>query len=300
MILAPFQSHRPPVSSPLRASLPLSSSLPIYNEDIPDTPGRQRAAFISTAIPVPIPLQLRLRLKLLPALNRLPRRKLLSFIALFALLIVSILTLSRGLLSTSYSSTSPQSPTSPSKLKYTLGQSTRLFLQRKQIELSPPDELAAVIQFLTSQTSNSLPLSVNPSEPIDPQLVCGFDTRSQRAMQEVKWMREDVWNQHPVMLFIELRSTASRALTTIINDLNLSPPPTVFTVDDRSDATVLVPLLQRLTTSPSLPILLVGGEVIGPSIENIEKMNESGTLKDLITRAGGVIDGAKRKRTRRR
>lgn len=113
-------------------------------------------------------------------------------------------------------------------------------------------------------------------------------------------MREDVWNQHPVMLFIELRSTASRALTTIINDLNLSPPPTVFTVDDRSDATVLVPLLQRLTTSPSLPILLVGGEVIGPSIENIEKMNESGTLKDLITRAGGVIDGAKRKRTRRR
>jgi hypothetical protein len=203
MILAPFQSHRPPISSPL-ATPP---TLPVYQ--IPDTPGRQRPSFISTSTNA---LPWRLRLKLLP---HLPKRVLWSFIALFTLVILCLITLSHGLLSSSISIT-PSFPQKP-KLKSTPGQYTRLFLQRKQIALSPPEELAAIIQFLTSQSSNSLPLSVNPLEPIDPQLVCGFDTRSQRAVEEVKWMREDVLTQYPVLLFVEVRFSTSFIILSILD-----------------------------------------------------------------------------------
>jgi glutaredoxin-related protein len=61
------------------------------------------------------------------------------------------------------------------------------------------------------------------------------------------------------------------------------------------DAEVLIPLLHRLTSSTDLPLMLVGGKPVG-SMDVIRELNESGELQKLITNAGAVIDGSKKKK----
>ena len=72
--------------------------------------------------------------------------------------------------------------------------------------LDAPQEPAAVSSFLASLRSNSIPHFVDPSRPIDPELVLEFDTRSPRAQEEVRVMVKDVWAQNPVFLYSKVRS----------------------------------------------------------------------------------------------
>lgn len=76
---------------------------------------------------------------------------------------------------------------------------------RPQIELSAPQELAAITGFLASLPQNMIPLSVDPTQPIDPQLVLDFDTRGAKAVKAVEEMVEDVWTQNPVVLYAKVR-----------------------------------------------------------------------------------------------
>lgn len=72
----------------------------------------------------------------------------------------------------------------------------------EQIHLTDKQELAAVSSFLTSLSSqNHIPLFVDPSNPIDPQLILDFDTRAPRAAKEVQAMVDDVWSRNPVFLY---------------------------------------------------------------------------------------------------
>ncbi|KAH7927544.1 hypothetical protein BV22DRAFT_1111070 [Leucogyrophana mollusca] len=167
-----------------------------------------------------------------------------------------------------------------------------------QVKLSPEQELAAVSRFLASLQQNSIPHSVDPSKPIDPQLVLDFDTRSARAADEVNQIVEEVWTRYPVMLFTKLHSANSREIRFMLANMNLRPAPEVFEVDQRQDAEVLTPLLHRLTSSTELPILLVGGKPVG-SMEDMRQLHESGELQKMITDAGAVIDGAKKKKGRK-
>jgi hypothetical protein len=70
-----------------------------------------------------------------------------------------------------------------------------------QVILDPAQELAAVSSFLASLPQNVIPLSVDPSVAIDPQLVLDFDTRSFRVTEEVQHMVDDVWLRNPVFLY---------------------------------------------------------------------------------------------------
>ena len=104
--------------------------------------------------------------------------------------------------------------------------------------------------------------------------------------------------------------------------MHLSPSPTIFGVDQRggypqlccisgiapltmisshplADADVLIPLLFRLTGSTELPILLIGGKPVG-SMDTIRDLNSSEQLKALVTQAGAIVDGAKKRRKGRR
>jgi hypothetical protein len=65
------------------------------------------------------------------------------------------------------------------------------------------------------------------------------------------------------------------------------------------DAGVLIPLLFRLTNSTELPILLIGGKPVG-SIDTIRELDANGELKALVTHAGAVLDGSKKRRKGRR
>jgi len=166
---------------------------------------------------------------------------------------------------------------------------------KEQVWLNPDQELAAVSSFLASLPQNVIPPSVDPLRPIDPQLVLDFDTRSPRAPAEVQVMVEDVWARNPVVLYSKLYSPISREIKTIIASMNLYPAPTIFDVDKRDDSTVLMPLLKRITSQNDFPILIIGGQPVGP-LEHVRALKESGKLKEMMTAAGAVPDGAKRRK----
>lgn len=169
---------------------------------------------------------------------------------------------------------------------------------RTQVRLDSAQELAAISSFLASLPQNVLPHTVDPSTPLDPQLVLDFDTRGPRASDEVRAMVEEVWSRNPVFVYSKLYSSASRELKSILANMYLEPAPTIIDIDVRDDADVLKPILARLTSSRVLPILLVNGNPVG-SIEDIRELVKSGELQKMIEAAGAVINGAKAKKYRK-
>lgn len=69
-------------------------------------------------------------------------------------------------------------------------------------------------------------------------------------------------------------------------------------MDLREDAEILTLILKRLTSSPDLPVLLVGGKPIF-SVEEVRELEKSGELQKIITAAGSLINGSKRKKNRK-
>ncbi|KAG1771624.1 hypothetical protein EV702DRAFT_1136152 [Suillus placidus] len=168
-------------------------------------------------------------------------------------------------------------------------------VNRPQVKLDESQELAAVAAFVAALPQNMIPRSIDPSKPIDPQLVLDFDTRSPRAADEVNRIVQHVWSRYPVMLFTKAHHAHSREIRRMISIMDLQPPPVTIEVDQREDADVLIPLLHRLTSSTDLPLMLIGGKPIG-SMATIRELNESDELHKLITNAGAVIDGSKKKK----
>jgi hypothetical protein len=108
------------------------------------------------------------------------------------------------------------------------GKKPRPLRQGTQISLDAAQELAAISSFLASLPQNHIPPSVDPSVPIDPQLVIYFDTSSLRAADEVQAMVDDVWLQNPVFLYSKVRRHVSRVL---ISYLFYSPIALLFRVE---------------------------------------------------------------------
>ncbi|KAL4080395.1 hypothetical protein V8B97DRAFT_1932190 [Scleroderma yunnanense] len=166
-----------------------------------------------------------------------------------------------------------------------------------QLTLTPSEELAALSAFLAALPHNRLPPAVNPNQPLDPQLILDFDTGGESAREELSRVVDDMWTRHPVVLFAKLHSLHSRELRETLSKMNLKPSPLVFEIDQREDASVLTPLLRRLTGVPTLPILLIGGKPIGVGardldslMEQIQGLEDSGELKSMILRAGAGIN----------
>jgi hypothetical protein len=171
---------------------------------------------------------------------------------------------------------------------------------RPQITLTPEEELAALSGFIISlPDQNILPPSVDPSQPIDPQLIIDFDTRADGAADELKRLVAATWEYNPVVMYTK-PSAVTRELRSLIDSFNLRPTPIVIDINERVDVDTLEPVLNRLTGSPSFPILLVHGVMIDVSTaDRVRELNESGTLKRLVSEAGATINGGKRKKGRR-
>lgn len=73
--------------------------------------------------------------------------------------------------------------------------------QRPPLKLDSAQELAAISSFIASLPQNVLPPTIDPSKPIDPQLVLDFDTRSPRASEEVRQMVDECWSRNPVFVY---------------------------------------------------------------------------------------------------
>ena len=111
-----------------------------------------------------------------------------------------------------------------------------------------------------------------------------------------------------------MHSPLSRDLEKIILELNLLPGPAIIPVEYRrtswvkscraraefalADEDVLRPLLERLTGASELPILLIGGKIIGTPQE-VKYMHSKGDLARAISKAGAIIDGVKKKKGRK-
>jgi hypothetical protein len=173
------------------------------------------------------------------------------------------------------------------------------FTSRPQISLTPEQELGAVSSFIISLPSqNVIPSTVDPSQPLDPQLVLDFNTRADGASEELNKLIIDVWDTNPVVMYIK-PSPAARELRATIESYNLDPSPVFIDLMDRLDADVLEPLLRRITSS-SFPLLLVHGEPIDvSSLDRVKYLSQSGTLRKIISDAGAVIDGGRRKKGRK-
>jgi len=171
---------------------------------------------------------------------------------------------------------------------------------RPQITLTQEEELAALSSFIISlPDQNILPPSVDPSKSIDPQLIIDFDTRTDGAEAELKRLVAATWENYPVVMYTK-PSVVTRELRALVDSFNLRPTPIVIDVNERPDVDTLEPVLQRLTGVSSLPILLVDGILIDVSTsELVQELSESGTLKKLVSEAGAVINGGKRKKGRR-
>ena len=85
-----------------------------------------------------------------------------------------------------------------------------------------------------------------------------------------------------------------------MDSLNLRPSPIAIDISGRLDVETLEPVLYRLTGSPSFPILLVDGVLIDVSTaDRVEELTMSGSLQKLVSEAGAIINGGKRKKGRR-
>lgn len=146
--------------------------------------------------------------KIIPSFKARP-----ALLALLALTLISLFTVTHTLLSPSPPPPHIQSP----HLKFSRLHANNSFRndRRKQISLTAAEELAAIVQFISTQSSSALPTTVDPKKPVDPQLICGFDTRSEDAREEVNEMVSEVWANSPIVLFkqvlpsLPLHSTTS-------------------------------------------------------------------------------------------
>ena len=126
---------------------------------------------------------------------------------------------------------------------------------RPQITLNQTQELAAVSSFIAALPQNMIPLHVDPSKPLDPQLILDFDTSGPHADEELQAVIQDVWTRNPVMLYSKVRtmptlprariahsgrgpqrqvhSPLSREIKQVLDTLYLRPAPTIVDVDQR-------------------------------------------------------------------
>lgn len=73
------------------------------------------------------------------------------------------------------------------------------------LKLTLAEELGAVVAYLTSLGANAhIPTSIDPSQPLDADLILGFNTRSSRASAEVAELVRETWQITPVVLFGEV------------------------------------------------------------------------------------------------
>lgn len=75
------------------------------------------------------------------------------------------------------------------------------------LSLSPQEELAALLAFMTASSSNALPLDVNTTDPLDAGYILGFSVSSrpkEKVRKEIDALVKETWQNHPVVLFTKV------------------------------------------------------------------------------------------------
>ncbi|KZT61950.1 hypothetical protein CALCODRAFT_303772 [Calocera cornea HHB12733] len=172
--------------------------------------------------------------------------------------------------------------------------------------LTPEQELAALVAHLASVLdTNSLPAEIDPTVPIDPDYLLGFDTRGpDRETVDAKLtdMVTETWISNPVVVFTK-EGPRSREVVSILSTYGLTPAPLEIPLDDtRPDARLLRKALARLTASStptsgsaeevSLPLLLLAGQPIHRTVSHLHQNGELRGDEETRQRGGHAVSAS--------
>lgn len=95
------------------------------------------------------------------------------------------------------------------------------------LHLTPEMELAALVAFLTDRDAqNALPATIDPKQPIPPDVILDFDTRSHMAQLEVEDLVQDTWIRNPIVIFSKVCVHLSDV--SVIHSLTFLTPQGLF------------------------------------------------------------------------
>jgi hypothetical protein len=154
-------------------------------------------------------------------------------------------------------------------------------VQQPSIKLSAHDELLALIGFITGATGNSLPPTVDPSVPIEPSVLLGFDPTDSSAHQDLELLKDEVNTQYPLVLMGRMRDPWNIEVVRMLDEYKISPKPLIIDVDQRRDHILFIPVVARLLETDELPQLLLQGQRLG-SAQELVGMDEA-ELKAKLT-----------------
>ncbi|KIR59947.1 glutathione transferase [Cryptococcus bacillisporus CA1873] len=248
-------------------------------------------------------------------LLRIPRRLRPYLLVAFCLFTFSFILLNRAVSNSQYTEAiAMQKQPSHSAHRYvpieelqeTNGRSSRLLLskyatdarvaeadvqvKKKDAELlrfeSGEEELAALISFVTSTTSNVIP-HLDPSVPLDPSVILDFDPSHPNARDDLLLLQAEINALYPLVLYGRMRDPRYREIKRLLSEVKITPAPLVIEVDQRKDHKVFIPTVARLL-GDELPVITLQGKKLG-GYKEIMAMHEAGTLKDRLQKDGAVL-----------
>ncbi|ADV19495.1 Hypothetical Protein CGB_A2760C [Cryptococcus gattii WM276] len=248
-------------------------------------------------------------------LLRIPRRLRPYLLVAFCLFTFSFILLNRALSNSQYTEAiAMQKQPSHSAHRYvpieelqeTNGRSSHLLLsqyatdarvaeadvqvKKKDAELlrfeSGEEELAALISFVTSTTSNVIP-HLDPSVPLDPSVILDFDPSHPNARDDLLLLQTEINALYPLVLYGRMRDPHYREIKRLLSEVKITPAPLVIEVDQRKDHKVFIPTVARLL-GDELPVITLQGKKLG-GYKEIMAMHEAGTLKDRLQKDGAVL-----------
>ncbi len=156
--------------------------------------------------------------------------------------------------------------------------------------LPPSHELLAIQSYLLQSAYNVLPSSINPSQPLDANIVLGFsgeigspaeqvwlkELENERGDEIVIWFGGDGTNRHPHDVFGLLEKVQGS-----------SRHPTLIPCHGRTDLPLLKMIFDRLKIPLGRhPLIMIGNEPIIGDAERLEEMRSSGRLAEMLGKIG--------------
>ncbi|KAL0254018.1 hypothetical protein I308_101397 [Cryptococcus tetragattii IND107] len=230
-------------------------------------------------------------------LLRIPRRLRPYLLVAFCLFTFSFILLNRAVSNSQYTEViAMQKPPSHSAHRYvpieelqeTNGRDVQV--KKKDAQLlrfeSGEEELAALISFVTSTTSNVIP-HLDPSVPLDPSVILDFDPSHPNARDDLLLLQTEINALYPLVLYGRMRDPRYREIKRLLSEVKITPAPLVIEVDQRKDHKVFIPTVARLL-GDELPVITLQGKKLG-GYKEIMAMHEAGTLKDRLQKDGAVL-----------
>ncbi|KAL7417821.1 hypothetical protein BDY24DRAFT_367712 [Mrakia frigida] len=165
--------------------------------------------------------------------------------------------------------------------------------------LPPPpltnnQELSALLLFLSSSSTNVLPSTIDPSAPLNPDHVLSHSLPLSSGAREaaLKEMEKEAWTTWPVVLVGREGDFWTKEARDLLSGERYFGKKQeglgLVYIDRRPDTLVLTPLLTRLTSTTTLPSVLIGGVPVG-GFEHLKILHDSNKLAGILTHAGATI-----------